>query len=82
MTRRRGEITRADLQRKWPYHVAISAGKLRGATYGIVHRFAETLSARRTYLMHRDDHEFVVFCFANPNDAQAFYERFGGERLA
>jgi hypothetical protein len=24
---------------------------------------------------------FVVFCFAKPEDAQAFAERFGGERL-
>jgi hypothetical protein len=81
---RKGEITLPEIKRKWPYHVALAADKVRGAVNSqIVWSFAETLSAApRPYSLRRDDGEFVVFCFARAEDAQAFAERFGGERLS
>ena len=83
MTRRKGEITLPEIKRKWPYHVALSADKVRGVrNRQIVWSFAETLSAApRPYFLRRNDGHFVVFCFAKPEDAETFCDRFGGERL-
>jgi hypothetical protein len=45
MTRRKGEITRARLQREWPHHVVLSTDKVRGLDKSaMVRGFADTLS--------------------------------------
>jgi hypothetical protein len=83
MTQRKGGITRPEIKRKWPHHVALSANKVRGVRNSeMVWCFAATLSAApRPYAVHNDCGDLVVFCFTKPEDAQAFCERFDGERL-
>jgi hypothetical protein len=78
---RKGEIERARLARRWPRHVALPAEAVRGSANGeTVTGFAGSLSvAPRTDHLPRDDNDLVVFCFAKPEDAQAFAQRFGGE---
>jgi hypothetical protein len=80
---RKGELSRARRRRQWSDHVALSAKKVCGAVgYDIFHEYEDAQSApRRTFLMRRDDLDYMVFCFTKAEDAKVFCERFGGERL-
>jgi hypothetical protein len=84
MVTRKGETGRAQLARWWPHHVALPAKAVRGLQNAeTVRGFAGSLSvAPRTYHLRRGDNkDLVVFCFARPEDARDFAERFGGEGL-
>jgi hypothetical protein len=82
MTRRKGRLALPQIKRKWQYHVALSVDKVRGVENSeIVWRFAKAMSAGpRSYFVRGDD--LAVFCFGKLEDAQAFAERFGDERLS
>jgi hypothetical protein len=93
MTHREGEITHGDPKREsprlrtipqFPHHVALPAENVRDrVNREVIFCAAGVLSATPlTYSMRRDHCDVVVFCFAEPEDAEAFAKRFDGKRWA
>ena len=68
---------------EWPHRIAISAHKVMGNDYDVAHAFADALSVGPSaYHIRRDDVDYVVFCFADPIDADLFGAWFDGERVS
>jgi hypothetical protein len=84
MTRRKGEITARMNERDFPHIVELllpdgGFGSALDSMYAF-HR-DRGIESRRGKRQRRDEEEYVRWCFANPVDAAAFAERFGGAVL-
>jgi hypothetical protein len=80
MSRRKGELTAALIDRGWPYQVALPEDACSGDNYKIHADFCRDLSlCPRGKAVFHGDQWWRVFCFSDPIHADAFRERFGGE---
>jgi len=81
MTQRKGELPKSTLDREFPYQVAFPAARgVRHADEVLIRLFCDNLKvAPRHHTVRREDRDFVVYCFADPQHAAAFQARFGGE---
>jgi hypothetical protein len=84
MTRRKGERTARFNERDFPHivEVALPDGGFGNTLHDIEAFHSERgIESRRGRRQRRDDREFVRWCFKSPAHADAFVERFGGERI-
>ena len=84
MVYRKGELSKAMMDRDWPHQVALPAYRCMGHEYLTIHIFcqAEGLSlCRRRHSYRRNDIDMTVFCFAERNHADQFQARFGGDLI-
>ena len=77
---RRGELSKATIDRDWPHQVALPAYRCTGGNYVTIRIFCEGLSlCDRGHSFYRNGMDMNVFCFAVREHAEQFRERFGGE---
>ena len=78
---RKGELSKTQLDRDFPHQVAVSADRCTGKADGpAIHLFCfQANVAPRHHTVRRDDRDFIVYCFADPQHAALFQARFGGE---
>ena len=80
MVYRKGELSKAMMDRDWPHQVALPASTCTGGNYVTIRLFCEPLSlCPRTHSFRRNDVDMIVFCFAERGHAELFTTRFGGE---
>lgn len=79
MTRRKGELTPAGIDRGWPHQVAMPYEQCTGKNYEAPHAFCRGLSlCSRNHQVLHDGQQYLVFCFADLEDAVQLREAFGG----
>jgi hypothetical protein len=82
MVRRKGELSTWAIDREWPHQVALPASRCSGPNYPILRQFCEGLwLCQRGHCFRRDDADWVVWCFADPEHAARFQRCFGGELM-
>lgn len=79
--RRKGELSKGQVDREWPHQVALPE-ETNVRDFVAIQAFCEGLSlAPRGHVFVRDDRYFIVHCFAEPEHAERFRARWDGEMI-
>ena len=79
---RKGELSPADIERKWPHQVVLPARACEGSGYNEIHGFCKDLSlCSRGHAVCDGNEWFDIYSFSDPADAEKFKQPFGGERF-
>lgn len=77
--RRKGEISPAEIDRRFPHQVAIPAAAITANFDAVQSWLAERSTApRRRNVVGLDDEWWTIVAFSDHSDAAAFLKRFGG----
>jgi len=80
MTRRKGELTPAGIDRGWPHQIAVAAELSLGKLGEQQYEFCKPLMrCTRGHSVMFEDKGYNVHCFATKAGAEAFMAQFGGE---
>ena len=78
----RANLPRPAIDRGWPHQVAVPATECRGSLGRFMDAFCLDLSVcERHCSVFHEDKWWIVYCFADPEHAEKFRIRFGGERF-
>ena len=77
------ELPKGRLDREFPYQVAFATARFaRSRDDLLIQMFCDHRNvAPRHHTVRRDDKDFIVYCFADPQHAESFQDAFGGERF-
>ena len=84
MVYRKGELSKAEMDRQWPHQIALPAYRCIGHRYLTIQFFCEAqrLSlCRCRHSFRENDLDMTFFCFAERAHAEQFQARFGGDFL-
>ena len=82
MSRRKGEMTMADIDRGWPHQVALPERLSYREHWKPQYEFCQQLSlCVRGHCFYRDGEHWNVKCFAEREHAERFMAQFGGEYM-
>lgn len=80
MNKRKGQMSQAEINRRWPHQIAIPAEICRGPLRPAIIEFCKPYpDSGSPFQLHHEGQSYLVKCFPEKAIADEFIRRFGGE---